>query len=120
MARSDVIAYRFERRNGADSIVWRDVVHCHALSLDKADVGVLFDAFEGTVLCVEVECCGPIIASSCQHDLPRMSYLFERQDSITTSHSVSRSGTYLKSSLNVQVVQVLFVTKSCSPGFISA
>jgi hypothetical protein len=30
------------------------------------------------------------------------------------------SQTYLKSSLNVHVVQVLFATKSCSPGFMSA
>jgi hypothetical protein len=60
------IAYGRECCDFADAIVGRDVVHCHAASLDEADVGVLLDALECAVLGVEVEGCCPVVAVTCQ------------------------------------------------------
>jgi hypothetical protein len=109
------VTYWFEGRDGADSVVGRDVVHCHTFSLHKTEIVVLLDAFERAVLRAEVECCGPVVALPCQHNA---SQIASPSDLPAIRHAIlfNRSCTYLKSSLNVQLVQVLFATKSCSLG----
>jgi hypothetical protein len=84
------------------AVVGRDIIHGHAASLGQPKIRVLLDTLVGAVLSAEVERCGPVVATF-------LSTVFQWSSALAN----------LKSSLNVQVVQVLFPTMSYSPGFIS-
>lgn len=116
-------SYRSERSDFTNAVIWWDVVYCHAAALNEAEVCVLLDAFESPILRAEVERCGPVVAGICKPFclLPFLKYFSApKSNTLISMRRVHNSETYLKSSLNVHVVQVLFVTRSCSPGFISA
>jgi len=54
--------YWLEGCDVTDTIVWRDVVYCHASPLNEACIGVLLNALVCPVLCVEVKSCSPVVA----------------------------------------------------------
>jgi hypothetical protein len=120
VARRWVEAYGFEGSDFADAVVGRDIVHCHTASLDETQVGVLLDALECAILRAEVESSCPVVAKSASANL----FLTLMHSSKTLRQRFHFPPvellTHLKSSLNVQLVHVLFETKSYSPGFMSA
>jgi hypothetical protein len=54
-------AYGLEGSYIADSVVWRNVVDCHALVLLKISIFELLDPLEGPISGSVVECCGPVV-----------------------------------------------------------
>lgn len=112
---------RLERSNMANTIIWWNIIYCHSTPLTEPYVRILLYALVCTILCTEIQCCSPVIAAHVSNLFKWRStwFKFMKSPAISSQPSPLLPETYLKSSLNVQVVQVLFSTRSCLSGFIS-